>query len=242
MCASSGGSGISWTNRLTYGVGQVAGAGTVLTKELIDAIGSVQRTTRAVASESVRTVPRLFRLGQIQPSTRISLGKLMSENTKRNPHGELFLFENRVLTHDQVNTRIDNVVAGLIECGIRPGQHIGVMMDPRPSALVAVAALSRLGAVAVMLSSASDLNLMLTESDVRVIVADPDHLDLAAFFQFQRGVDAGKATTDHHDIGIDVIGQAGEGEIVLPGDGVVVQRVELVHDGGGKGVHGVRPR
>lgn len=176
----SGGSGISWTNRLTYGVGQVAGVGTVLTKDLIDAIGSVQRTTRAVASESVRTVPRLFRLGQIQPSTRISLGKLMSENTKRNPHGELFLFENRVLTHEQVNTRIDNVVAGLIECGVRPGQHIGVMMDPRPSALVAIAALSRLGGVAVLLSSESDLGEMVTESEVRVILADPDHLDLAA--------------------------------------------------------------
>ena len=176
----SGGNGIRWTNRLTYGIGQVAGAGTVLTKELIDAIDSVQRTTRAVASESVRTVPRLFRLGQIQPSTRISLGKLMSENNKRNPKGELFLFEDRVLTNEQVNTRIDNVVAGLIHCGIRPGERVGVMMDPRPSALVAVAALSRLGAVAVMLSSASDLDLMLTESDVRVIVADPDHLDLAS--------------------------------------------------------------
>ncbi|GAC55992.1 putative fatty-acid--CoA ligase [Gordonia hirsuta DSM 44140 = NBRC 16056] len=175
-----GGSGISWTSRLTYGVGQVAGAGTVLTKELIDAVDSVQRTTRAVASESVRTVPRLFRLGQIQPSTRISLGKLMSENNRRTPDAELFLFENRVLTHDQVNTRIDNVVAGLIECGVRPGEHIGVMMDPRPSALVVVAALSRLGAVAVMLSSASDLAEMVTEAQVRVIVADPDHLDIAS--------------------------------------------------------------
>ncbi|WP_454165973.1 alpha/beta fold hydrolase [Gordonia iterans] len=173
------GSGISWTSRLTYGVGQVAGAGTVLAQEALEAVDSLQRTTRAVASESVRTVPRLFRLGQIQPSTRISLGKLMSENNRRHPGAELFLFENRVLTHEQVNTRIDNVVAGLIECGVRPGEHIGVMMDPRPSALVAIAALSRLGAVAVLLSSADDLAEMMTVAETRVIVTDPNHLDTA---------------------------------------------------------------
>lgn len=174
------GTGISWASRLTYGVGQVAEAGTVITKELVEAVDSLQRTTRAVASESVRTVPRLFRLGQIQPSTRISLGKLMSENERRTPNAELFLFENRVLTHEQVNTRIDNVVAGLIECGVRPGEHIGVMMDPRPSALVVVAALSRLGAVSALLSTADDLGEMVTVAETRVIVTDPDHLEAAS--------------------------------------------------------------
>ncbi|EGD56016.1 AMP-binding protein [Gordonia neofelifaecis] len=174
------GSGISWSNRLTYGVGQVAGAGTAVSKELLEAVSSLQRTTLAVATESVRTVPRLFRLGQIQPSTRVSLGKLMSENAKRTPHDELFLFEDRVLTHTQVNTRIDNVVAGLIECGIRPGVHVGLMMEPRPSALVTVAALSRLGAVAVLMSSSESLPEMLTMAETRVIVADPVHLDRAA--------------------------------------------------------------
>ncbi|GEE03187.1 acyl-CoA synthetase [Gordonia spumicola] len=173
------GTGISWANRLTYGVGQVAGAGTAVSKELIDAVSTIQRTTVAVASESVRTVPRLFRLGQIQPSTRISLAKLMSENERRTPNDELFLFENRVLTHDQVNTRIDNVVAGLIECGVRPGEHVGVLMDTRPSALVVVAALSRLGAVAVILSSGDDLPEMLTLAESNVILTDPNHLDVA---------------------------------------------------------------
>ena len=174
------GSGISLINRLTYGVGQVAGAGTAVAEGLFDTANSIQRTTRAVASESVRSLPRLLRLGQIQPHTRISLGKLMSENTKRSPNAELFLFENRVLTHEQVNTRIDNVVAGLIQCGVRPGEHIGVMMDPRPSALVATAALSRLGAVAVLLSSADDVAEMMAVAETAVIISDPDHLDLAA--------------------------------------------------------------
>lgn len=94
----------------------------------------------------------------------------MSENAKRGAQKELFLFENRVLTHAQVNARIDNVVAGLVSCGIRPGQHIGVLMDTRPSALVVVAALSRLGAVAVMLSPEGDIDEMLRLSDCGVVI------------------------------------------------------------------------
>ncbi|WP_238423303.1 AMP-binding protein [Gordonia sp. 'Campus'] len=173
------GGGVSLSSRLTHGVGSVADAGTAASRELLGLANSLQRTSRAVASESVRTVPRLFRLGQIQSGTRISLSKLMAENTKRGGDNELFLFENRVLTHAQVNTRIDNVVAGLVDCGIRPGQHIGVLMDTRPSALVVVAALSRLGAVAVLLAGDADVREMMRLADSSVIVTDPTNLDLA---------------------------------------------------------------
>ncbi|MDL9938928.1 alpha/beta fold hydrolase [Gordonia sp. ABSL1-1] len=173
------GGGVTLASRLTHGVGSVADAGSAASREVVGIANSLQRTSRAVAQESLRTVPRLFRLGQIQSGTKISLGKLMSENSKRNGHKELFLFENRVLTHAQVNTRIDNVVAGLIECGVRPGQHIGVLMDTRPSALVVVAALSRLGAVAVMLAPDADVTEMLQLSNSAVIVTDPTNLPQA---------------------------------------------------------------
>ena len=174
------GGGVSLSSRLTHGVGSVADAGTAASRELLGLANSLQRTSRAVASESVRTVPRLFRLGHIQSGTRISLSKLMAENTKRGGDKELFLFENRVLTHAQVNTRIDNVVAGLVDCCIRPGQHIGVLMDTRPSALVVIAALSRLGAVAVLLAADADVREMMRLADSSVIVTDPTNLDLAS--------------------------------------------------------------
>lgn len=173
------GSGVSISSRLTHGLGSVAEASAGVSREIVSVADSLQRTSRAVAQESVRTVPRLFRLGQIQSSTRISLGKLMSENNKRGGDNELFLFESRVLTHAQVNTRIDNVVAGLVACGIRPGQHVGVLMETRPSALVVVAALSRLGAVAAMLAGDADLGEGLRVAECSVIVTDPVHLELA---------------------------------------------------------------
>lgn len=177
--AGKAGGGVSLSSRVTHGLGAVADAGTATGREVFEVASSLRRTSLAVAQESVRTVPRLFRLGQIQSGTRISLGKLMSENNRRSRNNELFLFENRVLTHSQVNTRIDNVVAGLIECGVRPGQHLGVLMDTRPSALVVVAALSRIGAVAVMLSGEWNIDEMLRLADARVVITDPSHLELA---------------------------------------------------------------
>ena len=60
-------------------------------------------------------------------------------------------------TYEAVDRRINNVVRGLIEVGVRQGAHVGVLMETRPSALVAIAALSRLGAVAVLMPPDVDL-------------------------------------------------------------------------------------
>ena len=174
------GSGVSLSSRVTHGVGSVAMAGAHLTKDLAGVATSLQRTTGALARESARSVPIMIsRMDDIRPDTRVSLGKLMSENTRRGGAKELFLFENRVLTRAQVNTRINNVVAGLIQCGVRPGAPVGVLMETRPSALVVVAALSRLGAVAVMLSPDGDMGEMLRVAHCAAIVADPDNLATA---------------------------------------------------------------
>ena len=52
-------------------------------------------------------------------------------------------------------------------------------METRPSALVVVAALSRLGAVAVMLSPDADLGEMLRVTHCAAVVTDPDNLEAA---------------------------------------------------------------
>ena len=115
------------------------------------------RSARTLAVETYRTLPRLTRLGQINDHTRISLGRLMSEQARDLPGGEALLFDGRVHTYEAVDRRINNVVRGLIEVGVRQGAHVGVLMETRPSALVAIAALSRLGAVAVLMPPDGDL-------------------------------------------------------------------------------------
>ena len=85
------------------------------------------------------------------PDTRVSLGLLLDEQAEAAPDADFFLFEDRAHTHDAVKRRIDNVVRGLLSIGVRQGEHVGVLMSTRPSALTVVAALNRLGAVAVLM-------------------------------------------------------------------------------------------
>lgn len=149
------------------GVGVVRGAGHL-------AVGTL-RTTRALGYEALHAAPRLVRLGQIQTGTRISFAKIMAERARTQPDDACFLFSDRVHTYSAVDARITNVVRGMIEVGVRQGDHIGVLMETRPSALVAIAALSRLGAVAVLLPPSRDLAELLTLSSVSEVVVDPEH-------------------------------------------------------------------
>ena len=104
-----------------------------------------------LAEEVTGQLPRLARLGRLEPHTRVSLGLLLDEQARRAPEAEFFLFEDRAYSHEAVKRRIDNVVRGLLSLGVRQGEHVGVLMSTRPSGLSVVAALNRLGAVAVLM-------------------------------------------------------------------------------------------
>jgi len=60
-----------------------------------------------------------------------------------------FLWEGRAFSFAEADTRVSNVVKGLVQCGIHAGDRVAVVMGSRPSFLTMVTALSRLGAVAV---------------------------------------------------------------------------------------------
>jgi putative long chain acyl-CoA synthase len=70
-------------------------------------------------------------------------------------------------------------VRGLISLGVRQGEHVGVLMSNRPSALAVVAALNRLGAVAVLLRPDGDLAREAELGQVTRIVADPERAEAA---------------------------------------------------------------
>jgi putative long chain acyl-CoA synthase len=121
----------------------------------------------------------LARLGQLNDHTRISLGRIMGEQAAATPDGEFLLFDGRVHTYEAVDRRINNVVRGLIDVGVRQGAHVGVLMETRPSALVAIAALSRLGAVAVLMPPDGDLVEAARLGGLSDVIADPSNLEAA---------------------------------------------------------------
>lgn len=171
---------VGLSSRVGHSAGALAELGIGVGLGLADAAVGAARSGRGIAGEAVRTVPRLARLGRLQPNTRVSLGGLMAEQAKKAPKEECFLFEDRVHTNAAVERRIDDAVRGLIAVGIRQGAHIGVLMDTSPSAVTAIAALSRLGAVAVLLPPDDDLAAAVQLCEVADIVTDPHHLAAAA--------------------------------------------------------------
>ena len=137
------------------------------------------RTLREVVGDTASQLDQLNRLGRVNPRTRISFGLLLDEQAEAAPDDVVLLFEDRAHTQDAVKQRVDNVVRGLLEIGVRQGEHVGVLMQTRPSALTVVAALNRLGAVAVLMRPDGDPAREAELGRVRRIIADPQNAEAA---------------------------------------------------------------
>ena len=130
-----------------------------------------------VAREAPAQLPKLARIEQLDPSTRISLGQLIAEQAHRAPNDIAFLFGDRAYRWADVSRRIDNVVKGLVSIGVRHGDRVGVLMATRPSAFTVVAALSRLGATAVLLRPDGDPPREAQLGRITWVISDPEHTD-----------------------------------------------------------------
>jgi len=206
--------GVSFSSRVAHSTTAATEMVFSLARSAGDALVAANKSARAIAVETYRTLPRLARLGQITDHTRISLGRLMSEQARDLPNGEALLFDGRVHTYEAVDRRVNNVVRGLIEAGVRQGAHVGVLMETRPSALVAIAALSRLGAVAVLMPPDADLVAAARLGAVSDIIADPTHLDTARKL----------------DMRVLILGGGESRDLDLPQDGQVIDMEKIDPD------------
>lgn len=191
-------SGVSLTSRVAHGATAATEMAFGVVRSAADTILAANRSARTLAVETVRTLPRLARLGQINDHTRISLGRIMSEQARNSPGGDCLLFDGRVHTFEAVDRRINNVVRGLIAVGVRQGAHVGVLMETRPSAFVAIVALSRLGAVAVLMPPDGDLPKAARLGAVSDVIADPSNLEAARSLNMRVLVLGGGESRDLH--------------------------------------------
>lgn len=146
------------------------------------AMGTARRAVRQVQGlvSSTPELARLNRIEQMQPDTRISLGLLLDEQADRHPANVCYLYQDRAYRQSEVKHRVDSIVRGLVSMGVRQGDHVGVLMHTRPSAFSLTTALSRLGATAVLLRPDGDVAREAALGQVQWVIADPDHVQLAA--------------------------------------------------------------
>jgi putative long chain acyl-CoA synthase len=142
---------------------------------------SVEQVTQMI--DNLRwQVPRLAKLRAVTPDTRIGMGKALAEQAQAIPDATFFLYKGRAFTYKDANQRVDAVVRGLVHCGVSRGAKVGVLMETRPSYLSIVAAVNRLGAVAVLLSPESTrltIEQAVGLSNMQFLVTDPDNAAVA---------------------------------------------------------------
>jgi putative long chain acyl-CoA synthase len=165
----------------------IAGDAAGLVEDGIAALGrsivsGIERTVAPlwrVAESGLPQVSRIARLERLRRDTQLSVGLVLAEQAKRAPHDTFFLFAGRAYSYAEANRRVDAVTRGLVSLGVRQGDHVGILMRTRPSALAAATALSRLGAVVVMLRPDYDLEREVALAEVGPVIADPENASRA---------------------------------------------------------------
>jgi putative long chain acyl-CoA synthase len=163
--ASSGAVALAQATELGIGVGRA----------VFKSTRRASRLVRNVAREAPSQLPRLARIEQLEPNTRISLGLMLDEQARREPTDIAFLFGDRAHRQGDVKNRVDAVVKGLISIGVRHGDRVGVLMSTRPSAFTLITAVSRLGATSVLLRPDADVRGEATLGRVTWVISDPEH-------------------------------------------------------------------
>lgn len=127
-------------------------------------------------------IPRLRRLRSIELGTRVSFALALEEQAAAIPDRTFFLWKGRAFAYADSNKRVNNIVRGLIACGVLPTQRVGVLMHGRPTYLSLLVAINRIGAVAVLTDPSAPESVLvdaLAASEVAVLVVDPEHAERA---------------------------------------------------------------
>ncbi len=163
---------------LDLNLGEMFGTATGAAEQLLKRLRRVGDDLADTAEAWRYQLPRLSKLRRIRADTRISFASTLAHQAEEAPDQTFFLYKGRAFTYADADRRVDAVVRGLIECGVRPGRRVGVLMQGRPSYLTLIAALNRLGAVSVLVPpeyAEVALDRALTAGEVEVLVTDPAH-------------------------------------------------------------------
>jgi acyl-CoA synthetase (AMP-forming)/AMP-acid ligase II len=148
-------------------------------------VGGLSREIAGVIDAIRWQLPRLKRLATLRDDSPVSLSEALAEQAEAIPEAPFFLWEGRAFTYREADEQVNRVARALAEHGVRRAQHVGLLMDNHPDYLTVVAALNRLGAVAVLLpADAGGLSLEQAMNAGRLahLVVGPHHVACARGF------------------------------------------------------------
>jgi putative long chain acyl-CoA synthase len=124
-------------------------------------------------------IPRLARLETLHDQSQVSVGQVLSEQAKAIGDKTFFIWHGRAYSYREADRRVSRMAAGLYAGGVRRGQYVGILMDNHPNYLVSVGAISRLGAVSVLINTGArgtSLTHAIESGEVDVLLCDHEHV------------------------------------------------------------------
>ncbi len=108
-----------------------------------------------------------------------SFGELLQQRAEQSPDEPLLYFERQVVSHQEVNRRVNALAAGLSAAGIEPGDNVAIFSPNCPEFIYGFFALQKLGIGTVPLNAAlvgDGLHYVLDNARVRAVIV---HASLA---------------------------------------------------------------
>lgn len=151
--------------------------------------------------DSIRwQLPRLARLESLHDRSRVSMGRALAGQAAAIPDETFFLWKGRTYTYAEADWRVSQMAAALHASGVEAEDNVGVLMENHPDYLVVVAAISRLGAVSVLVSAEARgeaLEHALQSGTVSHLVTDlPEHDEGCAHLSCERLLFVGASRRD----------------------------------------------
>lgn len=118
---------------------------------------------------------------QYAPWRPRTLDQLLAHVARRYPDREFVVTDVRAWTYAEMEAWVDRLAAGLVAAGVRPGEHVAVVLANYPEFVALKFAISRVGATAVpinFLNRRDELGFVLRQSDSVLLVTMDRFRDL----------------------------------------------------------------
>ena len=103
----------------------------------------------------------------------LTIGKLLRDTAARYPDRPALKTREEELSYRQLDEAADTASRRLLYCGIKKGDHVGILCETQLEEIVVYYALARIGAVNVMFNTslrAGELRELITRSDISVLL------------------------------------------------------------------------
>ena len=154
-----------------------------VTTDVMDAIwhraGVLSEEVGSVMDSLRWQIPRLARLESLHDQSKVSVAQVLAEQAQAIGDKTFFIWHGRAYSYREANRRVGRMAEALYAGGVRRGQYVGIFMNNHPNYLMAVGAISRLGAVSVLINTGArgaSLTHAMESGEVDVLLCDWEHL------------------------------------------------------------------